>query len=38
MILKKVVKEDKVFYEPISFEDALNYDKKEELQFNFCVL
>ena len=33
MILKKVVNGDKVIYEPISFEDALKYDKKEELQF-----
>lgn len=33
MILKKVVNGNKIVYEPISFEDALNYEKKEELQF-----
>ena len=33
MILKKVIDKDKVIYEPISFEDALNYPFKDELEF-----
>lgn len=33
MILKKVVNGDNVIYVPISFEEALNYENKNELEF-----
>ena len=34
MILKKVMIDNKVVFEEISFEDALKYENKEELVFN----
>ena len=38
MILKKVVKEDKVFYEPISFEDDYNHTVNLPKLITYLVL